>query len=104
MKRKKVFYSLIVLILISISLKVGYNLGTEKGYQKGYNIGKEIGYSQGHSKGYNNGYLVGYDGLAQQLKEDLIEWWCNPSDLIVDNGYTGTEWLIIELFEQDKGC
>lgn len=93
-----------VLLLIVLGLKVGYNLGSEKGYNKGYSIGGEVGYSQGFNKGYNSGYNIGHDPLAQQLKEDLIEWWCNPSDLIIDNGYTETEWLIIELFEQDKGC
>lgn len=108
MNAKKVFYSLIILVLLVGGVKVGYNLGTEKGYQKGYEkghkIGGEVGYSYGYNKGYSSGYSVGHDGLAQQLKNDLIDYWCNPYDLIIDNGYTETEWLIIELFEADQGC
>lgn len=104
MNRKKVFYSLIILVLVAGSLKVGHGLGYTKGFEEGHTIGGEIGYSYGYNKGYQSGHSEGHDALAQQLKSDLIDYWCNPYDLIIDNGYTDTEWLIIELFEEDQGC
>jgi len=61
---KRIFISIIILILVSVGsfvlYGVAYSEGEAAGYENGYSIGQEAGYEAGYSSGKTDGYHEGY--------------------------------------------
>ena len=61
---KRIFISIIILILVSVGsfvlYSVAYSEGETAGYENGYSVGQEAGYEVGYSSGKTDGYNEGY--------------------------------------------